>query len=199
MNKAQLIFSLILSWFFVLLCIVLHVFFIDGGIIAGDIKGFAIDTQENLYIGVHNRIIKFAEGDKDNDDILIPQMTDEYCFFIEDDSLIIGTKKGQSVKKYDLQGNYIEKSPLTYDEAKTQSSYKTLVSENGNTFKLLDYHGFKPAEVQRNGKTVYHMSIIDFLFSDTIFFVLLIVFGLVALYFFIRLYQNPEIQHFLGK
>ena len=199
MNKVHLIFCFVLSWFFIMVCIILHVFFVEGGLVAGDIAGFAIDSDENLYIGVHTKIIKIANDNDTQEDLLIPQTRHDYCFYIANDSIFIGNQREQTVGQYDLKGNYIEKSSLTYDEAKDRASYNAIDSEKGNKYELFDYHGFMPAEIKRNGETVYRMTTLDLLFSDMFFIVFLLIFGGCAAFFFIMLFRNPDIQMFIHR
>ena len=179
----------------ILVCIMFHVFFVESGIVMGDIKGFAIDSEETLYIGVHGKIVKCEDGELTK----ILDVHGEYCFFIQDNTIILGNQRAQDVSIYTLNGEFLSKSPLRYQEANTRSSYRELLGEKGSVFEYRTHSFLLPREIFRNGEIVYKMSVPDFLLSDTLFHGFTFILAVCGAFFLLRALRNPEVKQYLKQ
>ena len=195
MNKLRLFVPFEMCIVGILICIMFHVFFVESGTVLGDIKGFAIDSEETLYIGVHGKIVKCEDGELTK----ILDVHGEYCFFIQDDTIILGSQRAQEVEIYDLNGELLSNSPLRYQEADARSSYRELVGKKGSVFEYRTHHFLLPREILRNGEVVYKMSVSDFLLSDTLYVGSTLILGVCGAFFLIRALRNPEVKQYLKQ
>ena len=148
---------LIILAFILNLLIVLKVFFSFSSITAGAIQGIAADVEGKLYIGTENTILVFC-GETQIDDIDLPS-SHNYCFCIKNDRIVISRQDRRGTKEYDLKGNYISDSDLSYEEVKKFSAKSIVIEPDEKVYELLDYSGFKPAKVTVDDRVIYRESL----------------------------------------
>lgn len=142
---------------------------LGAGIISdGIIRGFAVDTTDNIYIGKKNVIEVYHNG------ILFrtikPPTSREYRFYYEEGQLIIGCATDSGAGKiYDLSGNFIKKSDLNYEEIKYEAKKRTRIVQNGDEYEL------KRNVIFCNGQELYRMSAAEYFFNGIPFWVISIV------------------------
>lgn len=195
MNILKKTFPLIIAASFSGLVIILHLFFSAAGITSGTIQGFALDAQENLYIGVGKKIFVYAAGKEV--DVLYPPVSMIFRFFIQDEKLVIGCQDRRVTRIYDLSGNYISRSDLTYEEVLAIAESQKTIEQNGNVYSYVDYSGFKPAEIRCNGNVIFKMSYLDFLFTGLPFVTILVAFGGLLAFAIIIFVTDEEVKSFL--
>ena len=123
---------------------------------------FAVDSEENLYIGTINRIDVYQDG------VLLrrisPPTSRSYRFTIENDQLIIGCASDQKGDVFDLEGNALFYGALTYNEVESKANRRS-VAVNGHEYRFSGNWGLTPYVITRDGAEVYRMSTPDYVFN----------------------------------
>lgn len=190
-------FPLIILAFILNLLIVLKVFFSFSSITAGAIQGIAADSEDKLYIGTENSIIVFG-GETRLEKIDSPS-SHNYCFCIREDRIVISRQDRRGTKEYDLKGNYISESNMSYDEVKKISANPIVTESGDRVYELLNYNGFKPAVVTYHGKIIYSESLSDYLFSTPVFSVLIILVGIIMAFALLVFITDEEVKAYIRK
>lgn len=145
----------------------------NGVISYGSLKGFAVDSEENIYIGTPKKIEVYKNGRKIR--IINPSTSRDYCFYIEEDELIIAHASDYSSYVFDLYGNYISEGNDNYTVVDGKAERRKSMVQNGNQYELKEYFGFKPYAVLCNGEIVYRQSTIDFCFYGLQFWIFFLI------------------------
>ncbi len=181
------------------LFIVLSVFISAGGFINGSVHGFALDAEENLYIGTDQNIQVYAAGERIREIRPFRALGHDYRFVIQDHTLIIGSQKWKYAKIYDLNGKYLSDSDLHFENIRDTAESRSTVELNGNLYAIEIHGGFAPAEVLQNGETIYQMSFWDFLFTGfPAFCIRVILWGLFAVSL-LAFVTDEEVKAYLKK
>lgn len=106
---------------------------IGSGTVVTSYEGFALDSNENLYLGEYGKINVYKEGS-----LLYSvdaHTSRAYAFTIQNDEILIST--AETVYITDLSGNVIS----SYEDADTSlfnklKKDKNSFSLNGNTYKI---------------------------------------------------------------
>ena len=134
----------------------------------GALEGFAVDSQENLYLGYagdRGSIEVYHDGELIRE--IKPPTNKGFFFMIEDDKLIIGREASKKVGVYDLYGNSLDESELgyDYDTVKRTVAKTKVIEQNGKYFTLNKYLGFKPFEIMCDGVVIYRMSTLAYILN----------------------------------
>lgn len=149
------IISLLVLFFVMLISISL----IGSGTVVTSYEGFALDSNENLYLGVYGKINVYKDGS------LLYSVDAHtlraYAFTIQNDKILISD--AETVYIMDLNGNVIS----SYEDADTSlfnklKKDKNSFSLNGNTYKIQKNFG-RSRIVKDNGKVIYQMPILDYI------------------------------------
>lgn len=129
---------------------------IFSGQVTVSIKGFAVDPDNNLYIGKEHNIDVYKNNQIINS---IPIKYTDYAFTIKDGPEILLSANNYTYH-LDLQGNEIskEKDTQTYSELCRINNY---VTENGDTYKKSNLFGYTRI-IRNNFETVYLMPVFDY-------------------------------------
>lgn len=139
----------------------------------GPLQGFSVDSEENIYIGTPKKIEVYQNNRKLR--TVDPGTSRYYCFYIEDDKLIIGHASDYSSYIYDLYGNFISDGEDNYTVVKDEAKRRILIEQNGKQYVLKQYFGFKPYEVLCNDEIVFKQSTLDFCFYGLPFWIFFLV------------------------
>ena len=134
-----------------------------SGTISGQLNGFALDSQGNFYLGIGEQVCLLTDGEVRN--LFRLPIKQSFRFFIEDDKLIAGAQEWGSAKIYDLSGQYISDSKLSFREVNSVANSGKIVERDGSVYEYIDHFGFKPAEIRVDGETVYRVSMLEFLLT----------------------------------
>lgn len=149
------IISLLVLFFVMLISISL----IGSGTVVTSYEGFALDSNENLYLGVYGEINVYKDGS------LLYSVDAHtlraYAFTIQNDKILISD--AETVYIMDLNGNVIS----SYEDADTSlfnklKKDKNSFSLNGNTYKIQKNFG-RSRIVKDDGKVIYQMPILDYI------------------------------------
>lgn len=165
-DKLKRFLPLLLGSALMMASIVCFAYASSSGGLMGEIEGFALDSENRLYVGVTGMILRLQEGQPAEKIYPQQHLVGPYCFYIENDTLVIGVQREQSVNRFDLEGNLLEKSEMTYAEAKANASYQTLTDTEGNVYTL-SRHALKPSVIRCNDTAVYQTTFWDTMFSKT--------------------------------
>ena len=160
-------------------------------------EGFAVDADENIYLGYMNRIDVYHDGELLR--IIDPPTNKGYILSIEDDKLLIGQKVSNKIRVYDLYGNFLEDSELSYYTLKETVRKTKVIEQNGKAFTIHNYWGMKPLEVKCDGVVVYKMSSIDYIFNGLPSWVLLSVFFVILFFMTLFVLADKEIQEHVKR
>lgn len=130
------------------------------GVATPFISGFAVDSNDRIYIGNQNQICVY-EGDALIQKIS-PQTSRSYAFTIVDDHILLSTSI--TVYTMDLDGNIIDtqEDPGAHTYNQIQYSKRQFISNNNDTYKLKGQIGW--TRIVKNGtETVYQISFLSFL------------------------------------
>lgn len=145
------------------------------------INSYALDAQENLYVGEGKTIYIFHQGSPAGK---IVMKTDAYVFTVNDaDELIVATPS--MVYRMDTAGNILEKweDPVSEEYQKIRNSGVTIITSNGDEYQKVSKFGW--SRIIKNGtETVYQLSVLSFVVKLLLFlcFVSLFVNGLWMVY-----------------
>ena len=190
MKTRRNVIPLVLIGMFMVSFIWLRALFISAGITNGSIKGIALDSKGELFIGTSNQMVVMQDG-KEIRSFLLP-IDDNYCFLIENDNLLIASQRSCFAKVLDLYGNHISDSMLTFEDLK--ESANVTIKADGKTYTIIDKSFFKQKEIQCDNVTIYKMSVVDCLFSDRVFYPLNAVFFICYTICLFRLLKKRAIR-----
>lgn len=132
---------------------------IGSGTVVTSYEGFALDSNENLYLGEYGKINVYKEGS-----LLYSvdaHTSRAYAFTIQNDEILIST--AETVYITDLSGNVINSYKDTdtslFNELK---SNKDSFSLNGSTYKMQKNFG-RSRIVKDDGKVIYQMPLLDYI------------------------------------
>lgn len=149
-----------------------RLFLVSAGVITdGEILSFDVDSEENLYVGTLGQISVYNDGTLIRK--IAPPTSRAYCFYIEDDQLIIGIVSDGKGGVFDLYGKELSYGNLSYYDIENSSKQNNIVV-NGHEYKLSNSFGVLPYKILRDGVEVYHMSSLDYLFNGLPFWLTLI-------------------------
>lgn len=136
------------------------------------IKCFAADSTGNLYVGISKRILVYSDETVIRT-ISVPTSRD-YVFTISNED-VISLYTPTRCYEIDLMGNVLKASEDNSGETFRQMRYRRrkFVAPNGDNYKLKDSFGW--TRIEKDGITVYRISLLSFLVKIVIY--------LVALYF----------------
>lgn len=121
------------------------------GKIVGDIKGFDVDEEENIYIGREKWI------DVINNGVVIghidPPPTRSYSFFVENDTLYIGCTTGNTGGIYNLRNKELSYGEVSYEKAKSMAKGNTITVNNHKYRLMLGL--LESYQVTKDGIVVY--------------------------------------------
>ena len=138
-------------------------FLASSGIISDGMPlSFDVDSEENIYIGTMGRISVYKDGSHVRD-IRLPTSR-AYCFYIENDELVIGCVSDGKGGIYDLEGRELSYGELSYYDIEDIAGHRN-VEVNGHDYKLSEYYGILPYEITRDGVQVYRMPTVDYIFN----------------------------------
>lgn len=143
-----------------------------GLVSPGGMMGYAVDSEERVYIGKGYYKIEVYKDGQNVKTIRTPN-TKGYCFYIEEDKLIIGCA-GRTYQNdvYDLDGKKVSSIEMSYDQIRREAARRKQIEQNGNTYILRDHHGFKPYEILRNDEVILRMTQVEFFFESWPFLLL---------------------------
>lgn len=149
------IISLLVLFFVMLISISL----IGSGTVVTSYEGFALDSNENLYLGVYGKINVYKDGSWLYS--VDAHTLRAYAFTIQNDKILISD--AETVYIMDLNGNVIS----SYEDANTSlfnklKKDKNSFSLNGNTYKIQKNFG-RSRIVKDDGKVIYQMPILDYI------------------------------------
>lgn len=140
---------------------------IGSGTVVTSYEGFALDSNENLYLGEYSKINVYKEGsllysvDAHTSRAYAFTIQRAYAFTIQNDEILIST--AETVYITDLSGNVINSYKDTdtslFNELK---SNKDSFSLNGSTYKMQKNFG-RSRIVKDDGKVIYQMPILDYI------------------------------------
>lgn len=147
--------------------------FINLGRVTLIYNGFAIDSDNVLYIGKDEVIEKYKEGELIGK--INPKTSRAYAFTIEDDIIILSTSS--IVYTLDLHGNVItEKEDIGTKTFNKLERKKNVYVSDGKTYKLKSNFG-RLSIKNEYGNVLYEMPIMDYIIK--------LMFGLVFISVFI--------------
>ena len=141
MRTISLIFSYLLivigfaSWF-----LVPNLFSENNEIPLGDIKGFVVDKQNNIYLGsgFYERVQVYNENGEFIRNWKVESLGGTYSIDISaNDNILITSARGREQIEYDKNGKVLSKNEI--DILKYQNDFKdkkTFITENGTAYEL---------------------------------------------------------------
>lgn len=143
------------------------------GKIVGNITGFDVDKEENIYVGREKWIDIICDGAVVGR--IDPPPARSYSFYIEDDTLYIGCTTGNVGGIYDLETDELRYGEVRYEKVKSMAKGNS-VTVNNHKYRLTP--GFLEAyQVNRDGITVYKAE--KTLFDGMLFWCCLALFTLI--------------------
>ena len=160
-------FPMILSALLLGLSIVLPLFLSAAGSIQGNVHGFDLDAEENLYIGTDRSILVYKGREKTRAIRLQPAMEYDYRFMIQDNRIVVGSRKWSTAKVYDLEGHFLSNRDLQYESILRNETSRISAAPNGSEpiYSMETYRGFAPTKILLNGEILYRQPLMDFLFT----------------------------------
>ena len=160
-------FPMILSALLLGLSIVLPLFLSAAGSIQGNVHGFDLDAEENLYIGTDRSILVYKGREKTRTIRLQPAMEYDYRFMIQDNTIVVGSRKWSTAKVYDLEGHFLSNRDLQYESIRRNETGRVSAAPggNGSIYSMETYQGFAPTKILLNGEILYRQPLMDFLFT----------------------------------
>lgn len=145
------------------ICIFILVLEISGNVCTS-YRGFAVDNEENIYIGKKNIEVYSLQGEFLRS--INPQTTRGYSFTIaSNDNILIST--GDYLYTIDLFGNVINKKSIDdyADDPLSGISTKKYISANGKKY-IIKNRLFRTGVYRLNGKQeikIYEMPLFDYI------------------------------------
>ena len=160
-------FPMILSALLLGLSIVLPLFLSAAGSIQGNVHGFDLDAEENLYIGTDRSILVYKGREKTRTIRLQPAMEYDYRFMIQDNTIVVGSRKWRTTKVYDLEGHFLSDRDLQYESILRNETSRISAAPNGSEpiYSMETFRGFAPTKILLNGEILYRQPLMDFLFT----------------------------------
>ncbi len=139
----------------VLLCLLM----IICGLATPFINGFAVDAQENLYVGEGKTICIFQDGIQTRK---INMKSNTYAFTINSANELI-VAYPSTVYRMDTTGNIIEKweDPHTETYQKIRNGSGVVTSPNGNKYRKTTEFGWTRI-LKNESEKVYSLSVVSF-------------------------------------
>lgn len=161
-NNNKMILIAILDVIIFLLCFILTLV----SIIKNDkIIGFAIDSENRIYIGKNSIIEVYNEGVIEN---VIHSVTSRgYTFTIKDEKIVIFT--GTKLYYLDLNGNVIDSEDFTGIEPKELRGGKTFEDSKGNYYELKKSFG-RSQIIENDSKIIFQEPLSNYIFNCALFF-----------------------------
>lgn len=147
-----LLFIACLTYFMIVLT---GIILMINGTVVLSICGFAVDSQDRIYIGTANEIRVYEYGEFTNS--INPQTSRSYRFTITDDDYIL-LSTSTKVYRMDLNGQIVDTEDDPGASVYNQISYgrRKFVSKKGDTYRLSSIFGW--TEITKNNtETVYHI------------------------------------------
>ena len=142
----------IVSLFIIFFVMLISISLIGSGTVVTSYEGFALDSNENLYLGEYSKINVYSVD---------AHTSRAYAFTIQNDEILIST--AETVYITDLSGNVINSYKDTdtslFNELK---SNKDSFSLNGSTYKMQKNFG-RSRIVKDDGKVIYQMPLLDYI------------------------------------
>ncbi len=174
-----------------------HLFLLAAGQIKGSPHGFALDSEENLFIGTHRSFLVYRDGEQLRKIHPLPPLEYDYTFIIQDDTLIVGSRKWAAAKVYDLDGRFLADIDLEYEDIRKLEKSSTTLKMNGNVYAMKRSVLLAPATIWRNGECVYRQSLLDYLFTGIPFTCILIGLGAVFAVALLAFVTDEEVKTYL--
>ncbi|MGM9597622.1 MAG: hypothetical protein ACI3XO_07400 [Eubacteriales bacterium] len=133
------------------------------GWVAASYEGFALDSEERLYVGKNTGIEVYENGNKIR--TISPPSSRSYVFTISDDKIVssVVTSAGNMIYVMNLEGEIIEKRADSYDtHLKLKRNSKSFVSESGNEYISSSCLGYYRI-MRSDGVCVYSMPVLDYI------------------------------------
>ena len=128
---------------------------IFSGRVTISVKGFAVDSGDDLYVGKEHCIEVYKDGQMIK---IIPVKYTDYAFTIKNDRIILSANN--YTYQLDLSGKEIskEKDTETYSELCRINSFE---AENGDTYKKSTLFGYTKI-IRNDNEAVYSMPAFDY-------------------------------------
>ena len=169
MKKFNCFFSKKLSTFIFLICLVKTILFIIvfSGHVCISYNGFAVDKEENLYVGMPSSIkVYSSEGDVLRS--FSPKTSRGYSFTIKDGEVVL-INTGDKLYTLDLYGNILSVVKCSNSENTNSNKF---ISKLGNEYVVHNYMFRTSVSILDNGceRIVFKMPIQDYIVKllDTI-------------------------------
>lgn len=131
-------------------------------------KGFAIDSQDNLYVGKDGGVIGVYSNGKLIKNISL--MTSKgYAFTIKNDRLVVAALS--SVYTLDLEGNILEKhDDLSIEYNKIFKEKNNFIDSDGNSYCLKEFLGYYSIRAEDDTK-IFDMPVFDYVVKILLFLI----------------------------
>lgn len=180
----------IVSLFIIFFVMLISISLIGSGTAVTSYEGFALDSNENLYLGEYGKINVYKES------YLLYSVdahtSRAYAFTIQNDEILIST--AETVYITDLSGNVINSYKDTdtslFNELKRN---KDSFSLNGSTYKMQKNFG-RSRIVKDDGKVIYQMPLLDYIVKIGILISMLWL-AVLAIYLVISFRKKPNITN----
>lgn len=126
------------------------------------VQDFGVCSDGMILVGYMDKIDVFQNGKLSFS--FRPPTPRAYRFYVENDRIVIGCAEGYS-KIYDVTGNFVEDSELSYDAVKSTAQDIRYIAESGEEYKIVDSFGFKPFEIKCGDETIVRQDILDYHFN----------------------------------
>lgn len=153
---------------------------VSEGKAAGEIYGFGVDSEENIYVATEKKIKVYRDGALIQ--IFDPPTNRAYALTVENDRIIIGCASDGKGGAYDLEGNELSYGDYSYSEIKRHVKHTVFV--NGHEYRLRTTFGMSPYTVTRDGEIVVQAEVSFFEGLPYWCCLLILTLGLVALAFY---------------
>lgn len=129
-------------------------------------QDFAVCSDGMILVGYMDKIDVFQDGKLSFS--FRPPTSRAFRFYVENDRIVIGCSDGFT-KIYDVTGNFVEDSELSYDAVKSTAQDIRYIAESGEEYKIVDSFGFKPFEIKCGDETIVRQDILDYHFNGAPF------------------------------
>lgn len=129
-------------------------------------QDFAVCSDGMILVGYMDKIDVFQDGKLSFS--FRPPTSRAFRFYVENDRIVIGCSDGFT-KIYDVTGNFVEDSELSYDAVKSTAQDIRYIAESGEEYKIADALGFKPFEIKCGDETIVRQDILDYHFNGAPF------------------------------
>lgn len=129
-------------------------------------QDFAVCSDGMILVGYMDKIDVFQDGKLSFS--FRPPTSRAFRFYVENDRIVTGCSDGFT-KIYDVTGNFVEDSELSYDAIKSTAQDIRYIAESGEEYKIVDSFGFKPFEIKCGDETIVRQDILDYHFNGAPF------------------------------